>query len=60
MPRRSFYDINRQVATKFPDYDQAEFEMAMSTIKGPEYTIKNRYQQGILGPYRSNLRSIKM
>ena len=65
MPRRSFYDINQQVATKFPDYDQADFEKARSTIRGPEYSASsfdgsNRYQNSTQAPNRANLRSIKM
>ena len=46
MPRRSFYDVNRQGATKYPEYDQADFEKARSTIRGPKYSSKMQDTSG--------------
>ena len=50
-PKQSFYDINKQIGNKFPDYDTATFEMARSTIRGPEYT-NNRYKNDLINPNR--------
>ena len=65
MPRRSFYDVNRQGAINYPDYDQAAFEQARSTIRGPEYSgtpknNSNRYYNDMNGTNRGGTRSLKM